>query len=86
MKYRKSANSEQSQPKPQLICPTCRRPFALSVDAKSSQHRFFPFCSERCKLVDLGAWLDAKYRIPTQPDEESEDALHDGFGDSDAAL
>ena len=34
--------------------------------------RFFPFCSERCKLIDLGAWLDAGYRIPSKPDEESD--------------
>ncbi len=86
MKYQKSANSEQSQPKPQFRCPACRRPFALSIDPKSSQHQSFPFCSERCKLVDLGAWLDAEYRIPSQPDEESEDALYDGFDDSEAAL
>ena len=24
---------------------------------------FFPFCSERCKLIDLGAWLDGRYQI-----------------------
>jgi uncharacterized protein len=38
---------------------------------------YFPFCSERCKLVDLGAWLDGDYRIasgsrstePEFPDE-----------------
>jgi len=29
--------------------------------------RFFPFCCERCKLIDLGAWLDAEYRIASEP-------------------
>ncbi len=30
----------------------------------------FPFCSERCKLIDLGAWLDEEYRIeePVSPE------------------
>jgi uncharacterized protein len=26
-----------------------------------------PFCSERCKLLDLGKWIDGKYRIPAEP-------------------
>ena len=39
--------------------------------------KFFPFCSERCKLIDLGAWFDAEYRIPSRPDEESEGPSQD---------
>jgi uncharacterized protein len=31
-----------------------------------------PFCSERCRLVDLGRWLDEKQRLPIEPDEEEE--------------
>lgn len=38
-------------------CPTCRR--AVAADGKA-----FPFCSERCRLVDLGKWLGEEYRIP----------------------
>jgi uncharacterized protein len=31
-----------------------------------------PFCSERCKLADLGRWLSESYRVPEHPpDEES---------------
>ncbi len=37
-------------------CPTCRVPVAPDSE-------FFPFCSKRCKLVDLGAWLKGDYRI-----------------------
>ena len=34
-----------------------------------------PFCSERCKLVDLGRWLDGRYQIPVEisPGDESDD-------------
>ena len=42
-----------------LPCPTCQRPVEWSPDA-----RFRPFCSERCRLIDLGAWLDEKHSIP----------------------
>jgi hypothetical protein len=32
----------------------------------------FPFCSDRCKLIDLGRWLDGKYQIPVA--EQDDDA------------
>jgi endogenous inhibitor of DNA gyrase (YacG/DUF329 family) len=31
---------------------------------------FRPFCSERCKLIDLGAWVSGTYRIPTENKDE----------------
>ena len=43
-------------------CPTCGAASAWSTD-----NPFRPFCSERCKLVDLGAWLEERYRIPGEP-------------------
>jgi len=53
-------------------CPTCKRIVKLSEQDPSTQMEFFPFCSERCRLIDLGAWLDADYRIPVHPDDDSE--------------
>ncbi len=44
-----------------LNCPTCSRPIQWS-----EQYPFRPFCSERCKLIDLGAWLSEERRIPGQ--------------------
>jgi endogenous inhibitor of DNA gyrase (YacG/DUF329 family) len=32
----------------------------------SSENPYRPFCSERCKLIDLGAWAAESYRVPTQ--------------------
>jgi hypothetical protein len=43
-------------------CPTCR-----GVAVKDG-NKVFPFCSERCQLVDLGRWLTEEYRIPEEPD------------------
>ena len=40
-------------------CPTCNRPVEWSA---ASPWR--PFCSERCKLIDLGAWAAEKHAIP----------------------
>jgi endogenous inhibitor of DNA gyrase (YacG/DUF329 family) len=40
-------------------CPTCARPVEWN---ESSPWR--PFCSERCKLIDLGAWASEKHAIP----------------------
>ncbi len=47
-----------------MHCPSCRK------DAPPrAENRFFPFCSERCKLVDLGKWLGEQYRVPARPGE-----------------
>ena len=55
-------------PKPRtVVCPTCGGP---SVYAQ--ENRFRPFCSERCKNVDLGAWASEGFRMPadTPPDDQ----------------
>jgi len=44
---------------PTVACPHCGKP-ALYAPA----NRFRPFCSERCRLIDLGAWASENYRIP----------------------
>jgi hypothetical protein len=41
-----------------MKCPTCDKP----VDWKDNPFR--PFCSERCKLIDLGRWVSEEYRVP----------------------
>ena len=46
------------QMRPSVTCPTCRKP----VPWHDNPYR--PFCSERCRLIDLGAWVDESYRIP----------------------
>ena len=49
-------------------CPTCQKPF------DSQATRAMPFCSERCRLIDLGRWLDEDIGIPLSPeDKEDED-------------
>ena len=40
-------------------CPTCEKPVEWN-----EKNRWRPFCSERCKLIDLGAWADESHRIP----------------------
>ena len=53
-----------------LKCPICQR-------SVSAGEMFFPFCTERCKLIDLGNWATEKYVISKplnygeeEPDEE----------------
>ena len=43
-------------------CPTCRR------ESPRAGNKQFPFCSERCQLVDLGRWLGEEYRVPEEAD------------------
>lgn len=60
-------------------CPICKHWVTRSQQEPSKLPKFFPFCSERCKLIDLGAWLDAEYRIAAKPDEESEPVPEEPF-------
>ncbi|RMF83845.1 MAG: DNA gyrase inhibitor YacG [Nitrospinota bacterium] len=43
--------------KARVRCPTCKRVIPWE------ENPFRPFCSERCKLIDLGSWLGERYRI-----------------------
>ncbi|MCU7811695.1 MAG: DNA gyrase inhibitor YacG [Candidatus Thiodiazotropha sp. (ex Notomyrtea botanica)] len=49
-------------------CPTCNKPVAWRPTS-----RWRPFCSERCRLIDLGDWLDENHRISEPLDGYSED-------------
>jgi len=49
-----------------MKCPTCGQP------AKKEGNKLFPFCCERCSLVDLGKWLNEDFRVPVKEDEESD--------------
>lgn len=55
-------------------CPTCRGPSLFSPD-----NRWRPFCSERCRQIDLGAWASEDYRVPApiqpDPDDDTPKAL-----------
>jgi len=51
-------------------CPICKRPIE---DPKPGEKSFFPFCSERCKLIDLGRWLGGKYQIPVVDTDQARD-------------
>jgi endogenous inhibitor of DNA gyrase (YacG/DUF329 family) len=64
-----------------MRCPTCKtpveepRPAVHGKPVKST----YPFCSERCKLIDLGRWLDGKYQVPVveeDGDERAYDPTH----------
>ncbi len=57
-----------------VTCPICASP--VSSDTSEGRDAAFPFCSMRCKRIDLGAWLDGAYRIPGDPvTDEERDAL-----------
>ncbi|WP_133135270.1 DNA gyrase inhibitor YacG [Legionella rowbothamii] len=48
---------------PQKIkCPTCDNP-----DTWKPENKFRPFCSDRCKLIDLGEWANESRKIPGEP-------------------
>lgn len=48
-----------------VACPQCQKKAAWDI-----KNPYRPFCSERCKLIDLGAWASESYQIPSSPSEE----------------
>jgi hypothetical protein len=57
---------------PKVLCPRCGEVAAWTGNP------FRPFCSERCKLIDLGAWASEDYKIPGKP-LEPEETLTEGI-------
>ena len=54
------------QKRPRTVaCPACGKPSAF---APTNPWR--PFCSDRCRLTDLGGWASESYRIPHKPGED----------------
>ena len=45
-----------------IVCPHCNAPNTWRDDNK-----YRPFCSYRCKLIDLGDWAAEKHRVPGEP-------------------
>ena len=52
---------------PPVRCPICGRRFV------PEQSPARPFCSQRCRLVDLGRWLDERYPLSGDPEDERDD-------------
>ena len=52
---------------PSVACPTCGKATLFSPE-----NRFRPFCSERCKLIDLGQWATDSYGIPLAENDTPE--------------
>lgn len=48
--------------KAKVKCPTCTKEIIWS-----DKEAWRPFCSERCKLIDLGEWANESHRIPGEP-------------------
>lgn len=65
------------QPKTPLKCPICKK-----AVAKASED--FPFCSERCRTIDLGKWASGQYVVSSQlqdADDEEIQTLRDTSDD-----
>ena len=50
-------------------CPSCGR------EVEYEANEFRPFCSERCQLLDFGAWADEEYSLPAESSSPSEEEI-----------
>jgi endogenous inhibitor of DNA gyrase (YacG/DUF329 family) len=56
------------KPLTKLRCPICKKPATAGTPD-------FPFCSDRCREIDLGKWATGAYVIPSTETDEVEDAI-----------
>jgi endogenous inhibitor of DNA gyrase (YacG/DUF329 family) len=56
-----------------VACPTCGREIEWT-----EEQRWRPFCSERCQLIDLGAWFEEKRAVPGESVDVQVDDLETG--------
>jgi endogenous inhibitor of DNA gyrase (YacG/DUF329 family) len=50
-----------------ITCPTCGKPVRWSEESP-----WRPFCSERCRLIDLGDWIDERHRITGREEDDAD--------------
>lgn len=55
-------------PTKKIPCPQCSKSIEWSTE-----NPYRPFCSERCKMLDLGAWANEEYQIPAQINTQEDD-------------
>lgn len=61
---------------PVVNCPQCGEPVVYDP-----ANRWRPFCSQRCKMIDLGAWASDGYVIPGKPMEANDDLFDPQTGE-----
>ena len=57
--YDQQQINKMTENEKKLKCPICKKPSEMDKE----KNPYIPFCSERCRTIDLGAWLDGKYVI-----------------------
>jgi len=65
-----------------MRCPVCNREFDPTTSPA------LPFCSDRCRTIDLGRWLGEAYQVPVVPDPEADETPEqapDANGNGDIA-
>lgn len=65
----------ESAPGRTVACPACGKSASMAAS-----NRWRPFCSERCRLMDLGAWASESYRIAGKPAEDDKGSEGGGQG------
>lgn len=65
-------------------CPVCHKTVKGSAQKQNKKADIFPFCSQRCKLVDLAGWLDSRYKIISKLQSQEADIPPENIGDTNS--
>jgi uncharacterized protein len=73
MGAKRSASQDRPAPTTRVVkCPQCGKEVPWAPES-----RYRPFCSQRCKMIDLGTWASEGYRVPVV-EKEDDDSSSDG--------
>ena len=67
--------TDLQQPVPHRVCPICKAPADINNEA-------FPFCSSRCRLIDLNQWMEGRYSVTRPRDPQDIDEGQTGGDDA----
>lgn len=56
-----------------MFCPTCKLEFEIETSPAK------PFCSKRCKTIDLGRWLDGSFALESSPEIDPDEVPEDNW-------
>ncbi|WP_455480533.1 DNA gyrase inhibitor YacG [Bartonella sp. B12(2025)] len=75
--HKQTTKTHQTLTEPNLtqteIAPTCRPPHPCPICGQMSQQNAYPFCSTRCRSIDLNRWLSGAYILPPPPQISDEE-------------
>ena len=72
-----SRSSGRAEPMSKVRCPICN----AAMPGNWQDYPDYPFCTKRCRMIDLGRWLGEEYRVEGKDDDQDHSSAAEKAGD-----